>query len=68
MSETSKPCCGNCKHFFDTSMSYVRRDDWERFGLCRIVLPPWVPETEGQDRFVNRNYACDLHKPQEVKP
>lgn len=60
MSETSKPYCGNCKHFSENPFSV--------YGWCGITLPPWVPEPEDQSRSVHRAYVCDLHKPKEVKP
>ncbi len=64
----SKNRCANCKYFFDYSEPYASPDDLERFGLCRIILPPWVSETQDYRRFTNKNYVCDLHKPKEVQP
>ena len=61
MSDTRKPHCGNCKHFHGIPV-------YDSFGLCRITLPPWMPEDEGQSRSVHRADICDLHKPMEVQP
>ena len=51
----SEKRCGNCEHYHDSRESI--------FGLCRIILPPWVSEKAGQEfRKVSTLYVCDLHR------